>query len=68
MDIAEGISRMRNEFFAFQAEHAAAYQKISQTFDESEKCGLQEIDVVNIANVFMAIPKNSIYKKVVAIR
>ncbi|GJQ71807.1 hypothetical protein Trydic_g11493 [Trypoxylus dichotomus] len=63
MNIEEGVKRMRDEFFAFHAECASAYKIVGDTFQESEKCGLREIEYWQIIDPWMAVRRNSSYKE-----
>lgn len=65
MDVQKGIQLMRDEFFAFHVEYGNGYRAISDTFTENEKCGLQEIDFWGQMNPWIAIHKNSTYKKLI---
>lgn len=67
MSLNEGIKRMREEYFAFHIESAIGYKVISETFTESEKCGLMEIDVWRIIEPYNVVQKNSSYKELVKI-
>lgn len=68
MTAEEGIAKVRNEFFAFHMEVGRAYTLISKTFQEYEKCGLTEIDYLNLHTTFISIRKNSTLKELIKIR
>ncbi|XP_063914754.1 glutamate receptor ionotropic, delta-2-like isoform X2 [Zophobas morio] len=61
--IEEGIKRMRNGLFAFHVETGPGYKFVTETFQEDEKCGLQEIQFLQVPDPWLAIQKNSSYKK-----
>lgn len=63
MTVEEGIRRMRDEFFAFHVECASGYKIVADIFQESEKCGLREIEYWQIIDPWMAVKKNSSYKE-----
>ncbi|KAK9730316.1 Ligand-gated ion channel [Popillia japonica] len=63
MTVKEGIRRMRDEFFAFHVECASGYKIVADIFQESEKCGLREIEYWQIIDPWMAVKKNSSYKE-----
>lgn len=41
------------------------FQVISETFQEDEKCGLQEIEYLNIVDTYYAVQKNSSFRELV---
>lgn len=41
------------------------FQVISETFQEDEKCGLQEIEYLNIIDPYYAVQKNSSFRELV---
>lgn len=58
-----GIHRMRTELFAYQVEKAAGYQIISDTFSESEKCSLKELEPFQLPKISVATRKDFPYKE-----
>ncbi|KYB29515.1 hypothetical protein TcasGA2_TC032001 [Tribolium castaneum] len=62
-----GIEKMKDEFFAFHVETTAGYKQIMDTFQEHEKCGLIEIDYLNVLYPSITIRKNSPYKEIVKV-
>lgn len=67
LDVETGIRKMKDEFFAFHVEYGPGYKTINELFDESEKCGFQEIDVWNKISPWITIAKNSSYKEFIKI-
>lgn len=65
MPIEEGVRRIRNELFAFQGEIGAIYQLMQDTYLEEEKCGLTEIDFLNVLYPVLAIQKQSPYSEII---
>ncbi|CAH1371106.1 hypothetical protein MTP99_012595 [Tenebrio molitor] len=65
--IDEGIRRMREGLFAFHVETGPGYKFVSETFQEHEKCGLQEIQFLQVPDPWLAIQKNSSYKKMLKV-
>nr|AVH87301.1 ionotropic receptor 13 [Holotrichia parallela] len=63
MNIEEGIRRMKDEFFAFHVECASGYKVVADVFQESEKCGLREIEYFQVIDPWVAVKKNSSYKE-----
>ncbi|XP_023022883.2 ionotropic receptor 75a [Leptinotarsa decemlineata] len=63
MPIEEGVRRMREGLFAFHMETGPGYKLVAEIFEESEKCGLKEIQYLQVVDPWLAIQKNSSYKK-----
>ncbi|CAO1308567.1 unnamed protein product [Diamesa tonsa] len=63
MNLAQGVEQVREGLFAFHMELGVGYKIISETFQEDEKCGLQEIQYLQVIDPFYAIQKNSSYKE-----
>lgn len=64
MNMDEGVRRMRAGFFGFHVELGAGYKLVSDTFLESEKCGLHEIEYLELVEPYFSIKKNSSYKEI----
>ncbi|CAH0555238.1 unnamed protein product [Brassicogethes aeneus] len=67
MPIEEGIRKMRGGLFAFHVETGAGYKLVGETFHEDEKCGLQEIQYLQVPDPWLAIQKNSSFKEILKI-
>jgi ionotropic glutamate receptor len=67
MKAEEGIRRVQEGFFAFHIELNTGYKIISDVFQEGEKCGLKEIEYVNLIEPWLATEKKSPYKEVMKI-
>lgn len=65
MSIEEGVRRIRNELFAFQGEIGTVYQLMQDTYLEEEKCGLTEIDFLNVLYPLLVIQKQSPYSEII---
>nr|XP_015835109.1 PREDICTED: glutamate receptor ionotropic, delta-2 isoform X2 [Tribolium castaneum] len=65
--IEEGIRKMRQGLFAFHVETGPGYKFVSEIFREDEKCGLQEIQYLQVPDPWLAIQKNSSYKKMLKV-
>ncbi|KYN07283.1 Glutamate receptor U1 [Cyphomyrmex costatus] len=65
MSIEEGIRRVRNELFAFHGEIGTAYQLMQDTYLEEEKCGLTEIDFLNVLYPLLVIQEQSPYSEII---
>lgn len=65
MSMEEGVRRVRNGLFAFHAESGSAYKLVQETFQEDEKCGLEEIDYLDVLYPLLAIQKHSPYLEIV---
>ncbi|XP_045473926.1 uncharacterized protein LOC123680189 [Harmonia axyridis] len=67
MSLNEGVEKMRTEFFAFHTESTSAYKVIGDTFQESEKCKLQEISYATIIEPWIIATKNHSYKELMRV-
>ncbi|XP_021695731.1 uncharacterized protein LOC5563741 isoform X2 [Aedes aegypti] len=61
----KGVERVRQGLYAFHVELGVCYKVISETFQEDEKCGLQEIEYLNIIDPYYAVQKNSSFRELV---
>jgi glutamate receptor, ionotropic, invertebrate len=62
-NISDGVRMVRHGLFAFHMEVGVGYKILLETFQEDEKCGLQEIQFLQVIDPFYAIQKNSSYKE-----
>lgn len=67
-NIHEGMAKVREGLFAFHLDLTSAYTVISNTFEEHEKCGLQEIRFMPKARIAIPVQKESPYREIFAIR
>lgn len=65
MSIEEGVSRIKNELFAFHAEVGSMYQLMEATYQEEEKCGLTEIDFLKVPEPLLVIQIQSPYSEII---
>ncbi|XP_053687023.1 ionotropic receptor 75a-like [Sabethes cyaneus] len=65
--LEQGIDRIRRGLYAFHVEQGVGYKVISETYQEDEKCGLQEIQYLQVIDPYYAIQKNSSFKEHVKI-
>ncbi|XP_029171786.1 uncharacterized protein LOC114941093 [Nylanderia fulva] len=63
--VEEGVNRMKNESFAFHASNTRIYYYMQQTYQESEKCGLTEIDYMGVIPSHLVLPKQSPYLEII---
>lgn len=63
-----GIERVRTELFAFQVDSPSAYKAISQTYTESEKCSLTELQMIQLPTTTICVERNSGFKELIKIR
>ncbi|XP_055388086.1 ionotropic receptor 75a-like [Condylostylus longicornis] len=63
LPIADGIEKIRNGLFAFHFETGVGYKLLEELFLEDEKCGLQEIQYLQVVDPWYSIQKNSSYRK-----
>lgn len=54
---------MRKGLFAFHMELGVGYKIVGETFQEDEKCGIQEIQYLQVVDPYYAVQKNSSYKE-----
>lgn len=64
----EGMAKVRERKWAFFTEGATAYKAIEETFFEHEKCGLQQIEYLEIVEPHQALKKNSPLKEIVKVQ
>ncbi|XP_076222964.1 glutamate receptor U1-like isoform X2 [Nomia melanderi] len=64
MSLEEGMRRMRTELFAIHAEVGSAYKLMQETFLEDEKCGIEQIDLLNVIDPLMVMQKHSPYREI----
>ncbi|XP_055538461.1 ionotropic receptor 75a-like [Wyeomyia smithii] len=67
IQLEQGINKIRHGLYAFHVEQGVGYKVISETYQEDEKCGLQEIQYLQVVDPYYAIQKNSSYKEHVKI-
>ncbi|XP_050090715.1 ionotropic receptor 75a-like [Anopheles aquasalis] len=63
LELEQGIERIRQGLYAFHVEQGVGYKVISETYQEDEKCGLQEIQYLQVIDPYYAIQKNSPFKE-----
>ena len=63
MTLENGVDKIRKGLFAFHMEQGVGYKIISETYREDEKCGIQEIQYLQVIDPYYAIQKNSSYKE-----
>lgn len=66
--VPSGMAKMRTGLYAFQVEAHAAYQVISDTFTEREKCGLKELPAFILPRCTIPMKKNSRYREMIGQR
>ncbi|KAG8034284.1 hypothetical protein G9C98_001368 [Cotesia typhae] len=64
LTMENGIERVRKGLFAFHVDTAAGYQLMQETYDEDEKCGLQEIDYMGVLDPMLVIKRRSPYREI----
>lgn len=63
-NLSDGVKLIRDGLFAFHMEIGVGYKIVLEDFLEDEKCGLQEIQFLQVVDPFYAIQKNSSYKEI----
>ncbi|CAK1547131.1 unnamed protein product [Leptosia nina] len=59
MAMDEGITKMRKGLFAFHMETGVGYKFVSKYFGEGEKCGLKEIQYLQVIDPWLAVRKET---------
>ncbi|CAB3224086.1 unnamed protein product [Arctia plantaginis] len=63
MTMDEGVIRMGKGLFAFHMETGVGYKFVGKYFSEGQKCGLQEIQYLQVIDPWLAVRKDSPYKE-----
>uniref|UniRef100_A0A182PQE0 Ionotropic glutamate receptor C-terminal domain-containing protein n=1 Tax=Anopheles epiroticus TaxID=199890 RepID=A0A182PQE0_9DIPT len=67
LPLAQGVELIRQGHYAFHVERGVGYKLISETFQEEEKCGLQEVEYLKMIEPYYAVQKNSSFREPVRI-
>uniref|UniRef100_A0A182XYX5 Uncharacterized protein n=1 Tax=Anopheles stephensi TaxID=30069 RepID=A0A182XYX5_ANOST len=67
LPLAQGVELVRQGHYAFHVEKGVGYKLISETFQEEEKCGLQEVEYLKVIEPYYAVQKNSSFREPVRI-
>lgn len=67
MSLEEGMRRVKEGFFGFHTELTSGYKVIADTFHESEKCCLREIEFVRVISPWLPVKKNSTYREILKV-
>ncbi|XP_058123591.1 ionotropic receptor 75a-like [Anopheles ziemanni] len=67
LPLAEGVEAIRQGHYAFNVELGVCYKLISETFQEEEKCGLQELEYLKVIDPYYAVQKNSSFREPIRI-
>ncbi|XP_035792212.1 glutamate receptor 3-like [Anopheles albimanus] len=65
--LAHGVELMRQGLYALHVELGVCYRLISDTFQEDEKCGLQEVEYIKVIDPYYAVQKNTSFREPVRI-
>ncbi|CAL7941618.1 unnamed protein product [Xylocopa violacea] len=65
ISLQEGVERIRKELFAFHGERGTIFKIMQETYQEEEKCGITEIDVLNIFNPLLVLQVRSPYLEII---
>nr|ARO70547.1 antennal ionotropic receptor 75q2-2 [Dendrolimus punctatus] len=63
MSMEEGIKKMEKGLFAFHMEIGVGYKFVGKYFKEGEKCGLREIQYLQVMDPYLAVQKDTPYKE-----
>ncbi|KAL4705630.1 hypothetical protein ACJJTC_002016 [Scirpophaga incertulas] len=66
-DIYNGVEKIRQGLFAFHSIVEPVYRRIEETFLETEKCDLTEIDYVNRFDAFTPVKKDSPFLELIRV-
>ncbi|XP_044733585.1 ionotropic receptor 75a-like [Chrysoperla carnea] len=64
LEMEEGVKRIRQGLFAFHAELGPLYKVIGEAFMENEKCGLMEIEFLQVIDPWLSVRKNTPYLEI----
>lgn len=67
MNLEEGVRRIRNESFAFHGGRSPIYQLMQETYQEEDKCGVTELDYLNMMYPLVPIQKQSPYFEILKV-
>uniref|UniRef100_A0A6P7FYA2 Glutamate receptor 1-like n=1 Tax=Diabrotica virgifera virgifera TaxID=50390 RepID=A0A6P7FYA2_DIAVI len=67
VELEEGMERVRKEFFAFQTDPSVAYGIVKKTYQESEKCDLRQVRLLQTGTPHITMRKHSPYKEIVKV-
>lgn len=59
MTADEGMKKVQDEFFGFHTEESTAYAIIERTFQDYQKCDIQNIKFMNVDKPYVTLPLNS---------
>lgn len=68
LNVQTGMALVRKGMYAFQVDTGAAYDIISQTYTEAEKCGLAEVELYQLPMQAVPMIKGSPYRDIFAAR
>lgn len=68
MNVSYGISKMRKGFYAFHTELGVGYKLIKDTFLEHEKCGIEQMSLIQLPDPVHSAPKHSPYKEMFKVK
>ncbi|XP_072932062.1 uncharacterized protein [Epargyreus clarus] len=63
LTMEEGVKRMRKGLFAFHMETGVGYKFVGKYFEEGQKCGLKEIQYLQVIDPWLAVKKNTSFKE-----
>ncbi|KAI5651974.1 ligand-gated ion channel domain-containing protein [Phthorimaea operculella] len=63
MTMEEGVKNIQKGLFAFHMEIGVGYKFVGKYFHEGEKCGLKEIQYLQVIDPWQAVRKNTPYKE-----
>nr|XP_053608005.1 uncharacterized protein LOC128673874 [Plodia interpunctella] len=64
MSMEEGVKLMQKGLFAFHMETGVGYKFVGKYFKESEKCGLKEIQYLQVIDPWLAVRRDTPYKEI----
>nr|ULA45345.1 chemosensory ionotropic receptor IR75q.2 [Agrotis segetum] len=63
MTMDEGVKQMRKGLFAFHMETGVGYKFVGKYFNEGEKCGLREIQYLQVIDPWLAVRKDTPFRE-----
>ncbi|XP_050673047.1 ionotropic receptor 75a-like isoform X2 [Leptidea sinapis] len=61
MAMEEGVKKIQKGLFAFHMETGVGYKFVGKYFEEGEKCGLKEIQYLQVIDPWLAVRKGSVF-------
>ncbi|XP_063975807.1 uncharacterized protein LOC135161814 [Diachasmimorpha longicaudata] len=67
MPLEDGIRKVKEGLFAFHVDLGFGYQMMQETYTEDEKCGIEEIDYLNVYDPLLVIERQSPFREIIRV-